>query len=322
MSEILSAGEMLVEVMRAEKGVPHTVVGGCYKGPFPSGAPCIFIDAAARMLKGRPLRAGCIGVVGDDDFGEVLLERLGSAGVNTAHVRVDPEQPTGVAFVQYNLDGSRSFVFVAGAAGRLGEADIRPGFFEEVVVFHVTGSALTISDTSRKAVMKGIELTLANGGTIAFDPNLRVEMMPLEDIKEICRPVIAKSTFLLPNENEALMLTGEADVRNACLELLELGPRIVVLKQGPKGCTVYSRGEGTLEAPGFPVEEVDPTGAGDTFDAAFIVEYLGEGSLLQAAGFANAAAALKVTSFGPMASHSRKEVEAFLASTRQQRRKR
>ncbi|MFB3906433.1 MAG: carbohydrate kinase family protein, partial [Acidobacteriota bacterium] len=179
------------------------------------------------------------------------------------------------------------------------------------------GSALAVSESSRKAVMKGIALTLAAGGLVSFDPNLRPEMMPLEQILTICEPVIKKTRILLPNAQEAMMLTGRANVRDACGSLLGQGPEIVVLKEAQNGCCLYTH-SGVTRVASFQVHEIDPTGAGDSFAAAFIVECLSGASLEDAARFANAVGALNVTSFGPMSAHSREEVEQFLACRQQE----
>ncbi len=310
--DIICAGEMLVEIMRAEVGVPHLQVGGVYKGPYPSGAPAIFIDSAARMGKSRKISTGFIGVIGNDDFGRVIVDKLVKDGVDTSGVRVDPGKTTGVAFVQYNPDGSRKFIFAAGAAGQLQPADIKAPAFKGVKCFHVMGSALSISPLSNEATLKAMDAALAQKAKISFDPNLRPEMMALDEILKICKPVIRKTSILLPSGEEATMLTGDKDARAACETLLGMGPAIVVLKEGKGGCTVFSKDGGTEKVTGFKVTEVDPTGAGDSFGGAFIVEHLAGMSLAESARFANAVGALKVTSFGPMASHARGDVEKFM----------
>ena len=310
--DIICAGEMLVEIMRAEVGVPHLQVGGLYKGPFPSGAPCIFIDSAARMAKARKLTTGFIGTIGNDDFGRVIVDKMKADGVDCSPVNTRDGFTTGVAFVQYNKDGSRKFIFAAGAAGQLSDADIQPEFFEGVKDFHVMGSAMSISPTSKNAVLKCIDLTIENGGIVSFDPNLRAEMMPLDQIREMVQPVIAKTKILLPSGEEAMLLTGDEDANAACENLLTMGPEIVVLKEAKDGCTIYAKDEEPFKVPAFKVKEVDPTGAGDSFGGAFVVEYLNSVPLKEAARFANAVGALKVTSFGPMASHSRDEVQKFM----------
>src|ERR1700690_3375276 len=105
MKSILTIGEILVEIMATDKGdgflEPIKLVG-----PFPSGAPAIFIDQAAKF--GPP--AAIIGCVGDDDFGRVNLDRLRRDGVNVEGIGIAPEKATGSAFVRYRTDGWRTFV--------------------------------------------------------------------------------------------------------------------------------------------------------------------------------------------------------------------
>ena len=88
--DIISLGELLVEVIREKRDIPHRELGAVYKGPFPSGAPAIYIDTAARMAKNFSLTTGFIGVIGKDDFGICVLEKLkydGSMGIKQALVR-------------------------------------------------------------------------------------------------------------------------------------------------------------------------------------------------------------------------------------------
>ncbi|MBD3186784.1 sugar kinase [Candidatus Bathyarchaeota archaeon] len=308
--DIVCAGEMLVEIMRDRPGITHAEQG-LYRGPFASGAPAIFIDSAARMGAPVNMSTGFIGVTGKDAFGNVIISKLERDGVDASQVRVDPDHATGVAFVQYNEDGSRKFIFSKGAAGLLHPDDIKTTFMKDTKVFHVMGSALSISTSSKNAVLKAVDLTLNAGGFISFDPNLRVEMMPLDEILDTCKPVIEKTRVLLPSGEEASMLTGDDDPMMACETLLQEGPEIIVLKQGKDGCTVFTS-EGTTRVPGFSVEETDPTGAGDTFGGAFIVELLQGVPPVDGARFANAAGALKVTHFGPMSDDARDDVLSML----------
>src|SRR6516225_10228098 len=103
MKSILTIGEILVEIMATEKGDGFLEPVGLI-GPFPSGAPAIFIDQAAKF--GQP--AAIIGCVGADDFGRVNLDRLRRDGVDVEGVRIDPEMATGSAFVRYRFDESRN----------------------------------------------------------------------------------------------------------------------------------------------------------------------------------------------------------------------
>ena len=124
MNKVITIGEILVEIMATEPGdgflAPIPLVG-----PFPSGAPAIFIDQVAKL--GQP--CGMIACVGADDFGRVNLDRLARDGVDTSAIAVHPELPTGSAFVRYRTDGSRDFVYNIrhSAAGATGPTRKPPG---------------------------------------------------------------------------------------------------------------------------------------------------------------------------------------------------
>jgi len=310
--DIICLGEMLVEIMRAEVGVPH-IVPGLYKGPYPSGAPAIFIDSVARMGSPIGVTSGYIGVVGNDDFGLCITQKLAKDGVDISQVRIDKTKTTGAAFVQYNKDGSRKFIFSAGAAGQTCPDDINKTFFKGIKNLHIMGSALSISETSRDACYKALKVAKESNPdvVVSFDPNLRAEMMPIETIIKICKPILDATTVLLPSGEEAEMLAGVKGEDAACKELLKRGPKMVVLKRAKNGSRVYS-GSKVVDQPSFKVKEIDPTGAGDSFGGAFMVGYIKNTPFEENLRFANAVGAMKVTSFGPMPDHSRNDVIEFI----------
>jgi tagatose kinase len=104
---------------------------------------------------------------------------------------------------------------------------------------------------------------------------------------------------LLPSGPEASMLTGQADQADACRSLVERGIPMVVLKRGRDGSTVFTADE-SIDVPSLAVTEVDPTGAGDCYDAGFVVGLLQGWDPARAARFANVVGALSVTRQGPM----------------------
>ena len=111
------------------------------------------------------------------------------------------------------------------------------------------------------------------------------------------------------------MLAGVKGETHACKKLLEMGPKIVVLKQGKEGAAIFTKEkpEG-IKVPGFKAKEVDPTGAGDSFGGAFIVGYLKGWDLEKITRFANAVGALKVEFFGPMPETTYEEVVILIES--------
>ncbi|MFX1591799.1 MAG: sugar kinase [Promethearchaeota archaeon] len=309
--DIISLGELLVEIMREKLNISHGSLGAIYKGPFPSGAPAIYIDSAARMGKKFQLTTGFIGVIGNDEFGKCIIEKLQKDNVDTSQIRVEEGLTTGIAFNQYNSDGSRKFIFARGAAGETSPNDINKDYFKNIKNLHIMGSALSISNKSRDACYKAIKIAkeLNPNVIISFDPNLRPEMLDLETILKICNPILETADVLFPSSEEAEMLAGIKDSKKACQNLLEMGPKIIVLKQGSKGCTIFTLDKSQeLSVKGFKVIERDPTGAGDSFDGAFIIGYLTGWDLKKTAIFANAVGALKVESFGPMPDTSYRDV--------------
>jgi sugar/nucleoside kinase (ribokinase family) len=127
--------------------------------------------------------------------------------------------------------------------------------------------------------------------------------MALDEARQALAPYMAEAAVLLPTVDEARTLTGLAADDEAATALLGGKERIVVLKRGAEGCSVYSmqdRLQDRLDVPGFVVDEVDPTGAGDCFNAAFLLGLDAGWDLGRVARFANAAGALAVTRQGPM----------------------
>jgi sugar/nucleoside kinase (ribokinase family) len=292
---ILTLGELLAECIRPGVDQPLDCPGQLL-GPFPSGAPVIFIATAARL--GWP--AAMIGVVGADPFGQMLVGRLAADGVDVRGIRVTPDAATAVSFVAYGSDGSRQFIFhlADSAAGRLRSDDVSSEIASSAVWLHVSGSAMAINASMRAACLRALEL--APAARVSLDPNLRVELLGgVEQARTLFAPVVARAEVVFPSAGELEVLTGEVDLDRGVVALLSQGPRLVVIKHGPAGCSVYSAA-GQQDIPGFPAEEVDPTGAGDAFAAGFVVAILRGMPPAAAARYANAVGSLAVRRRGPM----------------------
>jgi len=295
MPSIWTMGEILVEIMRPRPGIPlHEAAE--FLGPLPSGAPAIFIDTVARL--GRP--AGIIGGVGQDDFGRCVLDRLEADGVNCDHVLRAPHRSTAVAFVTYFEDGSRRFIFhIDGTPAVMAgytpaDAVVDPAFF------HVMGCSLMANRAFRENIVRTMASFHARGARISFDPNIRPELLGDSKLEEVIGPVLACCSVLLPGAAELALLTGKARVESGVQQLFDTWPvEIALVKRGKKGSTLFTRAQ-EIDIPAYQVAEVDPTGAGDSFDAAFLCGLL-EGRPLEVCGrMAAAAGALNAAAFGPM----------------------
>ena len=307
MADILSIGGMLVEIMRKDIDKPFDKAADL-TGPYPSGDTPIFINAAAKLGNS----CSFIGVVGDDGFGKCLCDRLCESGVDLDMVRVAPGATTGTAFVGYFSDGSRTFIYHwrHSAAGMIDESDIDPEKIKGVKWVHITGVTLSVNENCMRAVYKLLSV-LDDDVKVCFDPNIRPEVLSVEEIRDMCAPIIARAHVIFPSKTEAMMFTGAPDDDTGCKQWAQQG-KLVVLKNGEDGCRIFNGGE-IMDVPSFSVTEVDPTGAGDTFCAAFVTA-LNDGLPLYEAGrFANAAGALSVLKKGPMeGAPTREEVLALL----------
>ncbi len=305
-------GEILVEI------VATTVGDGFLEaqplvGPFASGAPAIFISQCGR-LGGK---SAMVGAVGDDDFGRVNTDRLKRDGVDVSAISIDPDYPTGSAFVRYRKDGSRDFVYniATSAAARFGWSQTVGDLIDRSGHLHVMGSALSVP-SAREVIDKAVDIVKARGGTLSVDPNIRKELKLDEDTERRFSKLVAMADLLLPSGEELERAAGVEGEAEAIRRLFEMGVKEIVLKRGADGATYFGRQGDRIEAPAFVVREVDPTGAGDCFGGAYLTcRRLGL-SQKQALTYASAAGARNVTVLGPMeGAGTRQELDAFIAST-------
>ena len=307
MPDILTAGEILVEIMRKERDVSLWVQGD-FRGPYPSGAVAIFIDQAA--LLGHS--AGIVGAVGDDDFGHRTRMRLHADGVDVSQVQVLKEATTAVAFVSYTSQGDRTFIYhIANAAA---------GFFENppeqelkgVKLFHVMGCSLMAGKKMRDRINSIAERVKDGGGLVSFDPNIRVELLKEEKLEDVIGTVMCLTDILLPGERELLSISGKNTTQEAADFFLSEDVKALVIKKGKEGA-LYMDGKEQIEVRPFAINEVDPTGAGDAFDAGFLCGYLEGLSPEQCLKLASGCGALNASYFGPMEGvFSRSYVERFI----------
>lgn len=303
---VTTAGEILVEFVSHQKncGLSRTVP---YSGPYPSGAPAIFLDQAARM----GARTRMFGGVGDDGFGRAVLDRLQTDGVDTAGVTVSPGLSTGVAFVSYYDDGRRDFIFhlTNTAADHVAVPEVLPDAARTWL--HVSAASLG-NAALRAAIMALVAQVDAAGGRITCDPNARPELMRDPAATEALRAVMARAHVLLPSTSDLAFLFPGVPEAEAVERMLAARAEIVVLKRGADGATVIHAGQ-RLDLPGHAVEEIDPTGAGDCFCGTFVALLAQGVPIPEAAARANAAGAIAVTRRGPMEGNSNpQDITEFL----------
>jgi tagatose kinase len=269
---ILAIGEALMELRRATPDGRLTVPGE-WAGPFCSGAPAIFASVAARL--GAPVALAA--AVGDDRFGHALRDRLAGDGVDVRGLRLVPGRATALAFVAYAADGGRDFWYSVRDSAAV---DVEPPPLEGVDWLHVSGSTLGFGARLADLVAGAAKQVAARGGRVSLDPNLRPDADP--GVRERLNRLARVAHVLFPSAGE--------------LEGLDTAPGALVCEtHGAGGATVMG-----VRVPAPSVTEVDPTGAGDTFAAAFVSAYRAGADPVTAAEGACALAARSVTVLGAM----------------------
>jgi sugar/nucleoside kinase (ribokinase family) len=226
------------------------------------GSCCLFACQAARL----GLRVGILGRVGDDDFGRLVVRRLGECGVDTRHVIVDPALKTGLG-IALCQNGDRAILTYMGSICAIRPDDVSDEFLASARHLHHgsfflhTGLRSAIPDIFRRARAWGLSTSLDPN----WDPDERwnstlAEVLPLTDV-------------FMPNEQEALHVTRCASLEEATHQLRARGIPLVTVKRGPEGARAYGE-QGMVECSVTPVAGGDSIGAGDSFDAGFLAGWL------------------------------------------------
>ncbi|MBN1459225.1 MAG: ribokinase, partial [Armatimonadetes bacterium] len=247
-----------------------------------------------------------IGRVGEDDFGDRLHHALEHEGVDVHAVMRDPEAPSGVALILLEEDGQNRIVVMGGANNRLDDTDIRAARTllkqTDILLMQLEIPLTVVAEVARAARKLGVRSVLDAGPATTAAAELGI--VGLFDV-------------LSPNESETEVLTDIRvnsldDASRAAARLRDMGAQEVVIKLGAQGA-YWQGAEGDQHVPGFPVEPVDTTAAGDAFTACLAVS-LGLGRpVLDCIRRANAAGALACLRLGAQPSMpTQEELDDFL----------
>jgi len=230
--------------------------------------------------------------VGGDVYGDELLAELRRAGVDVSRV-TRSSAPTPVTIALVRSDGARAFLHRPGssAVAFAEPPELDTALISDCSHFHLANPyALPhmrrhAAETLKRAQEAGLTTSVDTGW------DAKGEWM------KVLAPCLQWTDILFCNEEEAKLLTGRQNWREAAQDFQGHGVKVVVIKRGGDGCGVLSQG-GESELPAFPVPVVDTTGAGDVFAGAFLAALCRNWSLEAAARLANAAAALSVGALG------------------------
>lgn len=308
---VVSFGELLIDFVALETGVTVGEASGFLKAP--GGAPANVAVGVARLGHDSAF----LGQVGDDPFGHFLEGVLRAENVETRGLCFSPEARTALAFVSLRADGERSFSFYRNPSADMlmRPEDVALDVIEGRRIFHF-GSITLIGEPSRSATLAAVQHARSRGLLISYDPNLRTALWDNADAARAGMLLgLEYADIVKVSDEELEFLTGEQNPG----ALWRDGMSIIVVTHGASGATVYTQRERFL-SPGFAVQAVDTTGAGDGFVAGLMHGVLTYGDdfarhLNEIARFANAVGALTTTKKGAIpALPTRAEVEAFLSA--------
>ena len=235
-----------------------------------------------------------IGKVGDDGFGDFLVQRFEKNGMDAGGLVRDPDTATSATMVLVHGDGERSFLHYLGANATLRLEDIDFERVRNSKVLHIAG-ALVMPALDGEPTAELLRQAKAAGVITAFDTVWDATGHWMEKVAP-CLPYV---DYLLPSYEEARMLAGGLEAPEEIAQfLLDAGAKVVGLKLGERGAYVASADGSSFRTPIFPVEAIDALGAGDSFVAGFLAGVVRDWDLSQCARFATAVGASCVMALG------------------------
>ena len=301
---LVSIGEPLIEFNRPREGDGRTWLQG-----FGGDSQNVAIAAVRQGCS-----AGYITSLGQDWMGDAFLELWQSEGLDASRVSRHPTAPTGVSFVTHGTAGHKFDYLRKNSAASLMTPETLPAdYIAGARYFHLSAIGQAISDSAAATCDAAVSAARAAGVKVSYDTNLRLRLWDLDVARATIDATVARCDVLLPSLDDSQQLTGLTEPDAIVDHYLKLGAPMVALKMSAEGCLIATRRE-RFRVPGHPVEAVDATGAGDTFDGSFLARLLAGDDLKAAARYANVAAALSTKGYGAVTPIPRAaEVQAELA---------
>lgn len=226
--------------------------------------------------------ASWVGAVGADEPGELIARTLRAEGVHAA-LRVDETRTTGLMLVERRLGTTaRVTYYRAGSAGSaLTTQDVTDAITPGTQILHLTGITPALSQSAREAALATVATAKQHGVLVSFDVNFRGKLWSEQDARPVLTELARQADILIASDDE-LALLGEADEQAAVTTAFAHGSRIVVIKRGAHGVSVFTPTQRT-DVAARRVSVVDTIGAGDAFTAGFLSGILDELTPQQAA---------------------------------------
>lgn len=242
--------------------------------------------------------SGIITRIGDDEFGQFILDSLRAERVDTTHVVKDKRAPTAAFFIQRGFpipEKSEAYYYRRNSAGsRLSRPDVDTKYLGSAKLFHVTGITPALSKSAKEATFFAIKSARQHKVTVSLDTNIRLKLWTEQAARNTLQPLCRLADIVFTSASDAKIILGKHDPAEVARLLHRTGVKTVVVKLGEKGAFASSGGK-TASQPMIPTPVEDPTGAGDSFAAAFLATQLKGWTLKESLRAAATTAALVVT---------------------------
>ena len=283
-------GDLCVDVFMQVEAYPDAGGDGTVKQMYQfTGGSAANTAMALAKLGGKPY---LVTHTGKDKWSDQVIPVLDEIGVITSHIKQNGEQSTGLTFLVVSEDAERTMFTYRGANRSLELEEINEELFSEIDFLHISSYACLTKPQS-DAVLKAVQFAKNSGVRIALD----VGVEPATKARDVILQILPYVSLIILGKPELFQLTQTESLDMARDILLDLEVGLVALKLGESGCRLITQ-DHDLTIPGFQIQAVDSTGAGDAFCAGMIHGLTNSWSLMETGKFANAMGALSASRWG------------------------
>lgn len=211
------------------------------------------------------VKTATIGLVGDDELGRWLTHKMSSEGVDATRIAVDSRAQTSASMLPIRPNGQRPALHVKGTNALLSLDHMDWEVIESAKHVHLGGSCL-LDSLDGEPTAEILRRAQAAGAKTSLD----LLGLADSDFAGIFRPCLAHIDYFLPNDDDALMVSGQSTQADAIRWLHDRGVGSTVITLGANGASYAPSGGAEIRAPAFDVKVVDTTGCGDAFSAGFL----------------------------------------------------
>lgn len=258
--QILCIGELLIDFFCTDIDV--NLAEGKHFIKQAGGAPAN-VAAAISRLGGNATFAG---KVGNDPFGDFLIQTLNEVEVNTDLISKDNSSPTTMAYVSLQSDGERDFMFSRGADANFTLKDLPLNKFREAAIVHFGSATAMLGGTYQETYFELMQMARKSGQFVSFDPNYRGSLWVdrTEEFISLAQKGISLADFVKVSEEELQLISGCKELDAGVSELHNLGAKVIAVTLGKNGTLIWYENTQAM-IPSISIHSVDSTGAGDAF---------------------------------------------------------